>query len=459
LNASKPALCLTLVNPMSPQPYCNVRGEAGRFVGGRGSQDRPDRDDGDKRTLIRSEESDQLMIARSRVGTVLRGKYRLDRLLGIGGMACVYAATHLRNADRVAVKILHRELAIDGGLRARFLREGDAANRVGHPGTVRALDDDVAEDGSVFMVMDLLDGETLHQRWKQRGRRLGAREVVRLICEVLDVLSSAHARGIVHRDLKPENLFLTRDGKVKVLDFGLARPREGSPTDTRTGTVFGTPAFMAPEQALGKTSEVDAQSDLWAVGATTLLLLTGRLVHPAKTTEETLRLASTQPAPPMGSVDQGVPAAIARVVDRALAFHKADRWASARAMRDALIRAGCFVWGCDESQHLDDPDDTDEEKTEPGPPAEMTLRADVVPPMLSYGDECPREAPTLRTPSTLTDIESWSRSGGLLHQFHFVSVVVCAIGIAIAVAVIVMVPTSSKHRARAASDHSTTSLP
>ncbi len=388
-------------------------------------------------------------LAHSRVGAVLRGKYRLDRLLGIGGMACVYAATHLRNADRVAVKILHRELAVDDGLRARFLREGDAANRVGHPGTVRALDDDIAEDGSLFMVMDLLDGETVHARWKQMGRRLGAREVVNLICEVLDVLSSAHAKGIVHRDLKPENLFLTRDGKVKVLDFGLARPREGWPTEAPTGAVFGTPAFMSPEQALGKTSEVDAQSDLWAVGATAFLLLTGRLVHQAETMEETVALAGTLSAAPTGLVDPGVPPVIARVVDRALAFHKADRWPSARAMREALIGAGCVVWDRDESQHQDDRAEKDEEKTEPGPPARMTLPA----------DECAQEAPTLRTPSMLAGFESQSRSEGVRRQLGVVSAIVCGIGLAIAIAVIVMVPTSSKHQAQIASEPSSTSLP
>jgi eukaryotic-like serine/threonine-protein kinase len=389
-------------------------------------------------------------LAHSRVGAVLRGKYRLDRLLGIGGMACVYAATHLRNADRVAVKILHRELAIDDGLRARFLREGDAANRVGHPGTVRALDDDIAEDGSLFMVMDLLDGETVHARWNQMGRRLGAREVVQLICEVLDVLSSAHAKGIIHRDLKPENLFLTRDGKVKVLDFGLARPREGSLTEAPTGAVFGTPAFMAPEQALGKTSEVDAQSDLWAVGATAFLLLTGRLVHQAETMEETLALAATLSAAPKGLVDQGVPPIIARVVDRALAFHKADRWPSARVMRDALTGAGCVVWGRDEAQHLADRAEKDEEKAEPGPPAQMTLPADL---------ECAHEAPTLRTPSTPAGFGSRSRSERVRRQLRVVSVIVCSIGIAIAVAVIVMVPGSSKRQAQAASELSPTSLP
>ena len=408
--------------------------------------------------VTHAEESDVLTIARSRVGAVLCGKYRLDRLLGIGGMACVYAATHLRNADRVAVKILHRELAIDNGFRARFLREGDAANRVGHPGTVRALDDDVAEDGSLFMVMDLLDGETVHARWKQMGRRLGAREVVNLLCEVLDVLSSAHANGIVHRDLKPENLFLTRDGKVKVLDFGLARPRDGSPAETRTGAVFGTPAFMAPEQALGKTSEVDAQSDVWAVGATAFLLLTGRLVHQAETTEETIALAASLSAAPTGLVDHDVPPVIARVVDRALAFHKADRWPSARAMRDALIGAGCVVWGRDQSQHVDDLDDKDEEKTEPGPPSQMTLPVDVAPPALSRREECAHEASTLRTPSTPARFESGSPSKRVRRQLRVVSAIVCGIGLAIAIAVIVMVPASSKHPARTAGPFPT-SLP
>src|SRR6185437_13249004 len=146
--------------------------------------------------------------ARARLGTVLRQKYRLDRLLGIGGMATVYSATHLRNTNRVAVKILHRDLSGDEGLRARFLREGYMANSVDHRGTVRVLDDDADEDGSVFLVMELLDGETLEARWERNGRRLAVREVIHLMTEVLDVLATAHARGIVHRDVKPENLFL-----------------------------------------------------------------------------------------------------------------------------------------------------------------------------------------------------------------------------------------------------------
>jgi len=276
--------------------------------------------------------------AEARIGRVLSAKYRLDRVLGVGGTATVYAATHLRNANRVAVKVLHRDLSRDASLRARFLREGYAANSVGHPGTVRVLDDDTSEDGSVFIVMDLLEGETLDARWARGGRRLGAREVVRLMCDALDVLAAAHARGVVHRDIKPENLFLTRDGQLKVLDFGVARLRDGSPSQTRVGAVFGTPAFMAPEQALGRSAEVDALSDIWAVGATAFSLLSGRLVHEGRTPEQMLVRSVTQPAPLLRSVIPDTPRLVAQIVDRALSFEKAGRWPTALAMRDRRTR-------------------------------------------------------------------------------------------------------------------------
>ncbi len=210
---------------------------------------------------------ERVVRARARVGSVLNDKYRLDRVLGVGGMAAVYSATHLRNASRIAVKLLHPEMAVDTNIRRRFLREGYAANSVEHPGTVRILDDDTAVDGSVFLVMELLEGETLDHRWERSGHRLGGREVARLMYQVLDVLAAAHAKGIVHRDIKPENLFLTRGGILKVLDFGVARLIDGPVTATRPGHgIIGTPAFMAPEQVLGKA--VDPQSDLYAVGAT-----------------------------------------------------------------------------------------------------------------------------------------------------------------------------------------------
>jgi serine/threonine-protein kinase len=262
-------------------------------------------------------EEDPSVRAQTRIGSILNAKYRLERVLGIGGMAAVFAATHTRNKNRVAVKVLHRELALDAGLRERFLREGYAANSVEHPGTVRILDDDIAEDGAVFLVMELLEGETLDARWERKGRRLDAAHVAHLLHQLLDVLALAHAKGIVHRDIKPENLFLTREGTLKVLDFGVARLLERAVSVTRSGGVIGTPAFMAPEQVLGKTKEVDAQSDLWSVGATAFTLLSGHYVHEAETAEEMMVFTASRPARPIGSVLPGVPPALAQVVDRA----------------------------------------------------------------------------------------------------------------------------------------------
>src|SRR6185295_5196647 len=160
-----------------------------------------------------------------------------------GGMACVYAATH-RNGMRGAVKLLHPEFALDEGTRARFLREGYVANRVAHPGAVQVLDDDATEDGTVFLVMELLEGEALRTRAASRpGGKLEIIEVLNIADQLLDVLAAAHARGIVHRDIKPDNLFWTRDGRLKVLDFGIARALEieGLSGGTKTGSVIGTP--------------------------------------------------------------------------------------------------------------------------------------------------------------------------------------------------------------------------
>jgi serine/threonine-protein kinase len=290
-------------------------------------------------------EEDPSVRAQTRIGSILNAKYRLERVLGIGGMAAVFAATHTRNKNRVAVKVLHRELALDAGLRERFLREGYAANSVEHPGTVRILDDDIAEDGAVFLVMELLEGETLDARWERKGRRLDAAHVAHLLHQLLDVLALAHAKGIVHRDIKPENLFLTREGTLKVLDFGVARLLERAVSVTRSGGVIGTPAFMAPEQVLGKTKEVDAQSDLWSVGATAFTLLSGHYVHEAETAEEMMVFTASRPARPIGSVLPGVPPALAQVVDRALAFSRLDRWPNARTMQAAVARAHRDAFG------------------------------------------------------------------------------------------------------------------
>ncbi len=225
-------------------------------------------------------------------------------------------------------------------MRTRFLREGYVANKVEHPGTVTILDDQVCEDGSVFLVMELLEGETLEDR-RERAGSLPAHEVLSLADRLLDVLAAAHDKGIVHRDIKPENIFLTRDGAVKVLDFGIARMREMQATRltlTSAGAI-GTPAFMPPEQARGRWDDVGPRSDIWAVGATLFTLVAGRLVHEAETINELMLAAMTKPAPPLASVVPGVPPPLAGLIDRALAYDANLRWADARSMQTAARAA------------------------------------------------------------------------------------------------------------------------
>jgi len=280
--------------------------------------------------------------APARVGQVLRGKWRLDELLAVGGMASVFAATH-RNGKRGAVKLLHYELSLNEEQKHRFLREGYVANKVEHEGAVSVLDDDVADDGAVFLVMELLEGQTVDALLRSRkSKTFGLGETLRVADRLLDVLFAAHAKGIVHRDIKPENIFITNDGRLKVLDFGIARLREAHQANdenaTRAGDLLGTPSFMPPEQALGNADQVDATSDLWSVGATMFRLLTGRTVHQAESINRVLLAAMTMPAPPIARVLPAVPPALALVVDRALAFEQRDRWPDARTMQ-AQIRA------------------------------------------------------------------------------------------------------------------------
>lgn len=282
--------------------------------------------------------------AQGRVGSTLKGKYRLERLLGLGGMAAVYEGVH-RNSNRVAIKIVHRQLSVDAEVRSRFLQEGYAANNVEHPGVVKTLDDDLTEDGSVFLVMELLQGEALDDDWEIQKPR-PPEEVLALGFQLLDVLAAAGAKGIVHRDLKPQNIFVTNEGVLKVLDFGLARMEEASAAHaTMSGQVFGTPAFMPPEQALGRVSQIDHLSDQWAAGATLFSLLSGKFVHDAQTSAEHLIMTATRPARSLATVAPSLPKPIVDVIDRSLAYEKANRFPSARAMQDALEAAFQAAYG------------------------------------------------------------------------------------------------------------------
>ena len=247
--------------------------------------------------------------ARERLGVTLQGKYTLDRVLGLGGMATVYAATH-RNGKEVALKLLHPEYAEHSEVRERFLREGYVANRVRHPGAVSVIDDDVTSGGDAFLVMELLEGSTVEEFWEQREHRVHPAWVTAILLQVLDVIAAAHEQGIIHRDLKPANLFLTRDGAVKVLDFGIARLRAPGAHTTNVGSLLGTPAYMAPEQAMGRSALVDETTDLWAIAAIAFALLSGDVVHPGESMQQTLIFAATRPAPPLGPLAPGAPTGI-----------------------------------------------------------------------------------------------------------------------------------------------------
>jgi serine/threonine-protein kinase len=276
--------------------------------------------------------------AEARVGSMLRDKWRIDGLLGFGGMAAVFAATH-RNGKRAAVKILHAEAALVPDIRARFLREGYLANKVGHPGAVSILDDDVDVDGTVFLVMELLEGQTLESA--READVIGCDELLIVAHHVLDVLAAAHDKSIVHRDLKPANVFVCSDGSVKILDFGIARLQSMTPAPsggTGRDSALGTPGYMPPEQARGRWDAVDGQSDLWSVGATLFAVLAGRPVHQSGTLNEQLLAAMTVPAPPLLSLCPDAPTEVADLVDRALRFEKEERFPNARAMQSEVAR-------------------------------------------------------------------------------------------------------------------------
>ena len=282
--------------------------------------------------------------ALSQVGMVIRDRWHLDAVLGVGGTAAVFAATH-RNGKRVALKMLHPELSASPEMKQRFVDEGYVANSVGHPGAVSVIDDDVTEDGHVFLIMDLLEGETLDQVMSEGGW-LEPTRVLNIADAVLDILAAAHDKGIVHRDVKPDNIFVTRDGQVRLLDFGIARMSTlGRTRTTQTGTPIGTPAFMPPEQARGRLEQLDGRTDLWALGATMFYVLTGRDVHEAETVAEELLAAMTKHAPSLREVAPELPPPLIDLVDRALAYERSDRWASARDMQLAVRRVEGLLTG------------------------------------------------------------------------------------------------------------------
>ena len=279
----------------------------------------------------------QELEAQRLVGTNLGGKWTIDALIGMGGMASVYAATH-RNGRRVAIKLLNPEFSQNVQIRERFLREGYVANRIGHPGVVTILDDDTTASGQVFLVMELLEGDSFLGRINSRS--LTPAQVVFIGEQVLEPLATAHRRGIIHRDIKPGNIFVCSDGRVKVLDFGLARVLEGNDLEpTRDGLVLGTVPYLSPEQAIAKRDDIDWRSDIYSVGAMLFYALSGRYVHEANSQLDMLMVTMKAPARSLASVAPGMPPKVVTMVDRALMFDPAQRWQCAEDMAEAARSA------------------------------------------------------------------------------------------------------------------------
>jgi serine/threonine protein kinase len=282
------------------------------------------------------------------VGTLLAAKYRVSRELGRGGMAAVYEAEHVDIGKRVAVKVLAAELANSSIVIERFIREARAAASVKSPYIVEVYDSGRLEDGRPFIAMELLEGESLYDRMA-RVRLIDSQTTVRIISQVAKGLTKAHAIGIVHRDLKPENIHLCKgeDGEeiAKILDFGLAKFYSPVKTDektarlTREGAVFGTPAYMSPEQVKGQGS-VDHRADLWALGCVAYECLTGR---PVWNTEQGVAMtfaaiaASQLPLPSRFRPD--LPHTFDGWFKKALERDPNNRFQTAKELADELARA------------------------------------------------------------------------------------------------------------------------
>ena len=276
-------------------------------------------------------------------GSVLAGRFRLDRLLGQGGMGVVWAATNTATGRRVAIKMLRDEGAADPHTRRRFLREGRAASAVSHPNVVEILDVLELEDQTPAMVMEMLDGESLGQRLR-REKTIPLPELARILVPAIGAIGTAHAHGIVHRDLKPDNIFLAQGHEgamvVKVLDFGItkmtAEPEGGqSNALTGTGAMLGTPYYMAPEQ-LFSDETLDYRCDIWALGIILYECLAG--VRPTKgdTFADIVKVIATQSITPFAKAAPGQPAEIADLVTRMLSFDKEKRPQSLREVCDVL---------------------------------------------------------------------------------------------------------------------------
>ena len=267
-------------------------------------------------------------------GSTIVGRYRVDAILGVGGMGAVFRGRHLGLERDVAIKVLHPELTRDPEISKRFDREAHSASRLDHPNCLRVTDVGSSDDGVKFMVMDLLDGNELADRL---GKPLTPERAVLQVLQILRGLEHAHENGVIHRDIKPENIFATRDHEgrevLKLVDFGIAKLVGGSGDDrmTKAGLIFGTPAYMSPEQAMGM--EADARADLYSVGVILYEMLVGEPPFANDDPVKLVRMQVSKDPPPLP--DTLAPALVA-VTMKLLAKDRDERYQSATESREAL---------------------------------------------------------------------------------------------------------------------------
>jgi eukaryotic-like serine/threonine-protein kinase len=286
-----------------------------------------------------------LVPADSMIGVMLDGRYRVDGLLGWGGMGVVYRVTHVHIDTEFAIKILHPHLVANQSAIERFRREAKAAGRIRHPNAIQVTDFGVTKEGTVYLVMELVDGKSLREMLRQE-KTIDLRRAVSIMHQACAAVEAAHQSGVIHRDLKPDNIMIKRDdklGKVKVLDFGIAKLREQLPSSesrqtlTVEGTVIGTPEYMSPEQCRGRS--LDPRSDIYSLGTILYEMLCG---SPPFTGDSPLEVAAkhlNEQTRPLRQVCPVVPDPIEIVVMRALEKDPAKRQSSAARFSFELMEA------------------------------------------------------------------------------------------------------------------------
>ena len=277
------------------------------------------------------------------VGWVIDSKYKITSLIGEGGMSAVYEAEHLGLDRRVAIKVLHPSLADDPEAIARLQQEAQIVTEIGHAGICEIYDLGRTADGTAYLVMERLYGQTLSERIEQAGA-IGFAELAPIAKQVLAALSAAHAKGILHRDLKPENVFVekargSRKSSAKLLDFGISKSMTYDFIEeqrlTHTGMVMGTPYYMAPEQARGDGG-LDQRVDLWAVGVVLYEALSGRRPFVANNYNALLVKILTAKPRPLAKLVKGIPKVVCDLVEKAMSKLREDRYQTANEFVRAL---------------------------------------------------------------------------------------------------------------------------